>query len=122
MMNRMDEAIFNAKETAVEERAREHGPKYASALEGFGDMARKLEKLQANTKDVKKKLERVSALMDFEDPQALQECLVSMEGTAASVLYAAARMYAAVRTMMGAVENTTGGDLLDMLEEDVKNA
>lgn len=117
MMSRLDKAVFNLRETAVEEWAKEHGPQYMSMLEGFGDMARKMEKMQASTKEVKKKLERVSVLMDFEDPQVMQESLVDMEGKAASVVYAAARVYAAVRMMMGTVKGTTGGDLLDMLED-----
>ena len=91
MMSRLDEAVFNVRETAVEEWVKEHGHKYDSALEGFGDMTRKLE--------------------------TLQECLVAMEGQAASVVYAEAKMYAAVRIMMGTVTHTTGGDLLDRLEE-----
>lgn len=117
MMSKLDEAVFNVRETAVEEWVREHGHQYASALEGFGDMTRKLEKLQGNAKDVKKKLERVSVLMEFEDPQSLQECLVGMEGRAAGAVYEAARMYAAVRVMMASVAGTTGGDLLNTLED-----
>lgn len=117
MMDRLTETLLQARNAAVEERAREHGPCYMSPLEGYGDMVRKLCKTQASTKEVKGKLERLSALMDVEDPQPMQECLTEMETRAAAVCYNALRMYAAVRTMMATVHAETGGDLLDYLEE-----
>lgn len=114
-MDRLSEALLQARNAAVEERAAEHGPNYMSPLEGYGDMVRKLTKTQASTKEVKTKIERLSALMDIDDPQPMQELLTEMEARAAAVCYNALRMYAAVRTMMATVNIETGGDLLDLL-------
>lgn len=117
MMDRLSETLLQARDAAVEEWSREHGSRYMSMLEGYGDMVRKLEKTQASTKAVKSKLETVSALMDNEDPQIMQECMVDMETKAAAVLYGAERMYAAVRVMMATIRGSTGGNLLDLLED-----
>ena len=117
MMDRLSETLLQARDAAVEEWSRKHGSRYMSMLEGYGDMVRKLEKTQASTKAVKSKLETVSALMDNEDPQIMQECMVDMETKAAAVLYGAARMYAAVRVMMATIRGSTGGNLLDLLED-----
>ena len=116
-MDRLTEALLQARNAAVEERAEEHGPHYMSQLEGYGDMVRKLTKTQASTKEVKTKIERLSALMDIDDPQPMQELLTEMEARAAAVCYNALRMYAAVRTMMATVNIETGGDLLDFLND-----
>ena len=116
-MDRLTEALLQARNAAVEERAAEHGPHYMSPLEGYGDMVRKLTKTQASTKEVKTKIERLSALMDIDDPQPMQELLTEMEARAAAVCYNALRMYAAVRTMMATVNIETGGDLLDFLND-----
>ena len=43
-MDRLTEVLIAARDAAVEERAREHGPTYMSTLEGYGDMMRKLHK------------------------------------------------------------------------------
>ena len=117
MMDRLSETLLQARDAAVEEWSREHGSRYMSMLEGYGDMVRKLEKTQASTKAVKSKLETISALMDNEDPQIIQECMADMETKAAAVLYGAARMYAAVRVMMHTIKGSTGGNLLDLLED-----
>lgn len=117
MMSRLDEAVFNVRETAVEERAKEHGPCYMSALEGYGDLIRKLEKTRASTKEFGKVLERFSDLIDYDAPQVPHEVLANLETKAASAVYDALRMYAGVRTMMETIREKTGGDLLDMLED-----
>lgn len=117
-MDRLTEVLIAARDAAVEEQAREHGPTYMSPLEGYGDMVRKLHKTQESTKTIKSKIEHLSALMDFDEAQALQEILTEMETKAAAVCYNALRMYAAVRTMIRTVHVETGGDLLDMLRED----
>ncbi len=116
MLSKLTEALIAARDAAVEERAAEHGPHYMSPLEGYGDMVRKLTKTQASTKEVKTKIERLSALMDIDVPQPMQELLTEMEARAAAVCYNALRMYAAVRTMMATVNIETGGDLLDYLD------
>lgn len=116
MMSRLDEALFNAREAAVEERAKENGPSYMSELEGYGDLVRKLERTRAITKAFGKELERFSGVMDMDDPKMLHDVLTSMEQKAASAAYDALRMYAGVRTMMETVRERTGGNLLDYID------
>lgn len=117
MMDKVTEALIAARDAAVEDWAREHGPSYMSMLEGYGDLVRKLEKTRASTKAFGKELERFSDFMDRDDPKLLHDVMVSMEGRAASAVYDALRMYAGVRTMMETIRERTGGDLLDMMED-----
>ena len=91
---------------------------YRSQLEGYGDMVRKLEKMQAGAKAVKTKVERFASMMDVEDPQPMQDLLVDMESAAAAVCYNTLRMYAAIKRVQVTVTNHSGGDLLDLLKEE----
>lgn len=118
MMNHLTEALIQAQDAAVEEQGRDHGMLYKSQLEGFGDMVRKLEKMQASAKAVKNKIERFSSLMDKEDPQPMQDLTVEMESAATTVCYNALRMHAAIRRVKVTVTNHSGGDLLDLLKEE----
>lgn len=118
MMDRLTEALIQARDAAVEEQARNDGMLYRSQLEGFGDMVRKLEKMQASAKTVKTKVERFAYMMDVEDPQPMHDLLVEMESAAAAVCYNALRMYAAIRRVQVTVTNHSGGDLLDLLKEE----
>lgn len=114
----MTEALIQARDAAVEEQARDDGMLYRSQLEGFGDMVRKLEKMQTSAKAVKTKVERFASMMDVEDPQPMHDLLVEMESAAATVCYNALRMYAAIRRVQVTVTNHSGGDLLDLLKEE----
>lgn len=78
MMDRLTEALIQARDVAVEEQARDDGMLYRSQMEGFGDMVRKLEKMQASAKTVKTKVERFASMMDVEDPQPMHDLLVEM--------------------------------------------
>lgn len=118
MMDRLTEALIQARDAAVEEQARDDGMLYRSQLEGYGDMVRKLEKMQAGAKAVKTKVERFASMMDVEDPQPMQELLVDMESAAAAVCYNTLRMYAAIKRVQVTVTNHSGGDLLDLLKEE----
>lgn len=118
MMDRLTEALIQARDAAVEEQARDDGMLYRSQLEGFGDMVRKLEKMQASAKNVKTKVERFASMMDVEDPQPMHDLLVEMESAAAAVCDNALRMYAAIRRAQVTVTNHSGGDLLDLLKEE----
>lgn len=117
MMDKLTEALIGARDAAIDEWSRDHGPKYMSLLEGYGDMTRKMEKTQASTKTVRGKLEGLSALLDDEDPQKLQNKVADMEVRAAAVVHNALRLYASVRIMMATVHAHSGGDLLDLLED-----
>ena len=118
MMDRLTEALIQARDAAVEEQARDDGMLYRSQLEGYGDMVRKLEKMQASAKAVKTKVERFASMMDVEDPQPMQDLLVDMESAAAKVCYNTLRMYAAIKRVQVTVTNHSGGDLLDLLKEE----
>lgn len=118
MMDRLTEAMIQARDAAIEEQARDDGMLYRSQLEGFGDMVRKLEKVQASAKTVKTKVERFASMMDVEDPRPMNDLLVEMESEAAAVSYNALRMYAAIRRVRVTVTNHSGGDLLDLLKEE----
>lgn len=118
MMDRLTEALIQARDAAVEEQARDDGMLYRSQLEGYGDMVRKLEKMQAGAKAVKTKVERFASMMDVEDPQPMQDLLVDMESAAAAVCYNTLRMYAAIKRVQVTVTNHSGGDLLDLLKEE----
>ena len=118
MMDRLTEALIQARDAAVEEQARDDGMLYRSQLEGYGDMVRKMEKMQAGAKAVKTKTERFASMMDVVDPQPMQDLLVDMESTAAAVCYNTLRMYAAIKRVQVTVTNHSGGDLLDLLKEE----
>ncbi len=118
MMDRLTEALIQARDAAVEEQARDDGMLYRSQLEGYGDMVRKLEKMQAGAKAVKTKVERFASMMDVKDPQPMQDLLVDMESAAAAVCYNTLRMYAAIKRVQVTVTNHSGGDLLDLLKEE----
>lgn len=118
MMDRLTEALIQARDAAVEEQARDDGMLYRSQLEGYGDMVRKLEKMQASAKAVKTKVERFASMMDVEDPQPMQDLMVDMESAAAAVCYNTLRMYAAIKRVQVTVTNHSGGDLLDLLKEE----
>lgn len=118
MMDRLTEALIQARDAAVEEQARDDGMLYRSQLEGFGDMVRKLAKMKASAKTVKTKVERFVYMMDVEDPQPMNDLLVEMESAAAAVCYNALRMYAAIRRVQVTVTNHSGGDLLGLLKEE----
>ena len=118
MMDRLTEALIQARDAAVEEQARDDGMLYRSQLEGYGDMVRKLEKMQDGAKAVKTKVERFASMMDVEDPQPMQDLLVDMESAAAAVCYNTLQMYAAIKRVQVTVTNHSGGDLLDLLKEE----
>lgn len=117
MMSKLDEAIFNARETAVEEWRRDHGECFLSKLEGYGDMVRKMGRVHESAKALRKTLERFSDFLDSDDPKVMHDLLADMECKGAAVVYDATRMYASVRVTMETVRAMTGGDLLDLIQD-----
>lgn len=118
MLDRLTEALIAARDTAVEARAIQFGPRYASALEGYGDLSRELLNLQNSTKALKKNLADVVEWVGAQDMGQLRNNLVLMEGKAHQAAYDALRLCAAVRVMEETVREQSGGDLLDLLEDD----
>lgn len=118
MMDRLTEALIGARDAAVEARTVMYGPHYASALEGYGDLSRELINLQNSVKALKKNLADIVGRVGAQDLQALHNDLVLMEGKAHSAAYDALRLCAAVRVMEETVRVQSGGDLLDLLEDD----
>jgi len=118
MMDHLTEALIQARDAAVEARAMQYGPQYASALEGYGDLTRELLNLQSSTKALKKELADIVDWVSAQDLQELHKALVLMEGKAHQVAYDALRMCAAVKVFQETVRARSGGDLLDLLDGD----
>ena len=116
-MDRLTEALLQARNAAVEERAEQYGPHYASALEGYGDLTRELLNMQSSTKALKKDLADIVGWVSAQELQELHKALVLMEGKAHQAAYDALRMCAAVRTLQETVRMRSGGDLLDFLND-----
>lgn len=117
-MDRLTEMLIKARDAAVEERAVRYGPHYASALEGYGDLSRELLNMQNSVKALKKCLADIVDYVGAQDLQELHKTLILMEGKANTAAYDALRMCAAVRTLEETLRFQSGGDLLDMLNDD----
>ena len=115
-MDRLSEALVAARDIAVEELEKEHGP-YCSTLEGYGDIVRKLEKARASVKACGRELEKFSAYMDTAEQKDMSELLAGLGFSAATAMFDVTRLYAGIRALMAQVKEQHGGDLLDMLEE-----
>lgn len=113
-MDRLTEALMAARDIAVEDREKEHGP-YYSRLEGYGDLVRKMEKSRASMKEVGRALEKFAAYLDDNDPKVINDLLVGLEVTTVATLYDVTRLYASIRALMAQVKRQTGGDLLDIM-------
>ena len=120
MLDRLTEALIGACNTAVEEQTFHFGPHYASALEGYGDMARELLALQENVKALKKSVSDVVDYVGSQDTQELYKALVLTEGKANLLAYEAVKMCACIKRFQTTLRDHSGGDLLDLLngEED----
>ena len=118
MMDRLTEALIQARDAAVEARSIQYGPQYASALEGYGDLTRELLNLQSSTKALKRELGDIVGWVSAQELQELHKALVLMEGKAHQAAYDALRMCAAIRVFQETVRARSGGDLLDLLDGD----
>lgn len=118
MMDRLTEALIQARDAAVEARSIQYGPQYASALEGYGDLTRELLNLQSSTKALKKELGDIVGWVSAQDLQELHKALVLMEGKAHQAAYDALRMCAAIKVFQETVRARSGGDLLDLMDGD----
>lgn len=116
-MDRLSEAIHQATETAVQQSTAVSGPHYASALEGYGDLARELVAITDDVKSLKKAIAMALGCVNAQDAQALGNILVDLEGRAYGVAYDALRMCAAAKRFGQTVRGLSGGDLLDMLDD-----
>lgn len=110
--------MIAARDAAVEERSVMFGPTYTSALEGYGDMSRELLNIQDGVKALKKGVAEVVAYVGAQDVQELHKSLILMEGKASSVAYEALRMMAVIKRFQETVRIQSGGDLLDLLEDE----
>ncbi len=113
-MDRLSEALVAARDIAVEELEKEHGP-YCSTLEGYGDIVRKLEKARASVKACGKELEKFSAYMDTAEQKDMSELLAGLGFSAATAMFDVTRLYAGIRVLMAKVKEQHGGGLLDIL-------
>ena len=116
-MDRLTEALIQARDAAVEARTLKYGPQYASELEGYGDLTRELLNLQNSTKALKKEAADIVDWVSAQDFLVLHKALVLMEGKAHQAAYDALRMCAAVRVFQETVRARSGGDLLDILND-----
>ena len=115
-MDKLQNAVFQAVNAAVEEREEQSGRYYRSALEGYGDLAKELLTLQAGTKDVKKAVADVVDWVSAQEPDELARRLLTVEAKTNAMVYGAIRMCAAARRFGMTVRRDTGGDLPDLLE------
>lgn len=115
-MSKMVEALLAARDAAVEARAREYGPMYSSALEGYGDLTRELLYLQESVKVLKKEMAVMVEWVNAQDTQGLAKTLVMMDGKAQRAAFDAVRICAAVQAMQETIRSRTGGDLLDLMQ------
>lgn len=117
-MDRLSNAVYQAINAALEEREEQSGLHYRSALEGYGDLAKELQTIQAGTKDVKKAVADVVDFVDMQEPDELARRLLTVEAKTSALAYGVIRMCAAARRFSATVRKDTGGDLLDLLEEE----
>lgn len=113
-MDRLSEALVAARDIAVEELEKEHGP-YCSTLEGYGDIVRKLEKARTSVKACGRELEKFSVYMDTAEQKDMSELLAGLGFSAATAMFDVTRLYAGIRALMNQVKEQHGGDLLDIL-------
>lgn len=94
------------------------GNRYASVMEGYGNMVAILNLVEAYFKSCKKSVHK---FVPSDSPIAMEttrDTLISMEHEAVLLANASMAMEARMRLFRDTVVDIAGGDLLDLIEED----
>lgn len=105
----LDEKYFTLRESV--------GPRYASVMEGYGNMVSILNAVEDFFKDCKKSVRK---FVPSDSPRVMETMrgeLIGMENGAFLLSNAALAMAARMRVFRDTVVELSGGDLIDMLRE-----
>ncbi len=102
-----------------DELRRELGPVYRSKMEGYGVLVSRLNTLQAYMNDTKKEIAKFGEIVKHTAPDAQKEALISILADTSRVTAEAAAMAASVKVFIDTMIADGGGDLIDMIEEDM---
>lgn len=117
MQDTLMEQLSKTIAFAVEERAQQFGPHYASSLEGFGDIHRQLVGVMASVKEVKSAAGDLVGYINQTDPQELQKALDKLDARCKLLTYEGLRMCETVERYKRTIKDCCGGDLMDMLND-----
>ena len=95
------------------------GGRYASPMEGYGDLTAELQTVEEELKQCRKEYRLVLGRIREADSQALYEKLLSCRVTARTLAAYATKMAAVVERNIITAQYLSGGDLFDRLEEDL---
>lgn len=104
-----------------DELRREIGPLYKSKMEGYGVLVSRLNTLLAYVKDTKKEIGKFGEIVKHTAPEAQKEALISLLAETSRVTAEAAAMAASVKVFIDTMIAQGGGDLIDMMEEDMED-
>ena len=105
----LDEKYFTLRESV--------GPRYASVMEGYGNMVAILNAVEDFFKDCKKSVRKFVPSDSPMVMESMREELIGMENGAVLLSNAALAMAARMRIFRDTVVELSGGDLIDMIEE-----
>ena len=97
------------------------GGRYASPMEGYGDLTAELQSVEEALKEYRKEYRLVLGRIREADPQSLYDKLLSCRVTARMLAAYAAKMAAVVERNIITAQILSGGDLFDRLEEDLND-
>lgn len=113
-----EQAFNRVVEAARMDMGRENGTYYKSALEGYGDVSRMLLALQDDVKGVRKAVADLVDWVGGADAEQLIRSLGNAREKAMLLAYQSVGMVAMLRRFEETVRDATGGDLIDMLEDE----
>lgn len=105
----LDEKYFTLRESV--------GPRYASVMEGYGNMVSILNAVEDFFKDCKKSVKKFQPSDSPMVMETMREELIGMENGAVLLSNAALAMAARMRIFRDTVIDMAGGDLIDMIRE-----
>ena len=108
--------IMDLIQVEAQKRSLLEGPKYASPIEGYGDLTAALTDVEEALKKYKREGKLLLGMIREADPQGLYEKLTNCRVEALRLTDRAVRMAAAVERNLITIQHMMGGDLLDQLE------
>lgn len=113
LMEQLEDAI----QQECDRRALLEGRRYASTMEGYGDITAEVQALKEAEKLLSKEYKCLLGRIREADPQALYDKLLNCRVQARVLACYVLRMCAAVERNIVTIQMMTGGDLIDQLEE-----
>lgn len=110
-----NEKLQEALDIKYRELQDDEGMRYASVMEGYGNLVSAMNSVESYFKECKRSVNKFGVIVNNTSPDAQREVLEAMEREAAILTTAGMVMAARMRLFRDTVVDISGGNLLDML-------